>query len=397
MCWINTPQTAGHLPLPRFILCSETSSKAHTDMNPLGFALVLGLLGGMQAQSNVLRPLCDSPEVEEAALVAQDFLNNQHNHGYKYALNRIEDVKILTAPDGSSTYCLEIELLETQCHVMDPTPVANCTVRPKRLTAIEGDCDVVLKKVNDTFTVTAFKCKTEESSEDLCLGCPELLPLNHTAALDFVHASLSKLNNETENVTYTLVDVGRMSSQVVSGGRQYIVEYVFVEANCLNDTCTPLNDTMAARGICTATGFHTDPAVNCKMFSYLIPLVDSNSTVAAEPALPPLVHVHSGGHNHGRSHHKLTALHDPHMSGLLSAESESAETVPVAPAVKVDAAVADPSLAPPTSSSSASDDSASVEVPLSVVKRAAQAPAAPAAQTDPVAVVPPCPGRIRFF
>lgn len=96
-CWINTLQTAGHLPLPRFILCSETSSKAHTDMNPLGFALVLGLLGGMQAQSNVLRPLCDSPEVEEAALVAQDFLNNQHNHGYKYALNRIEDVKILTA------------------------------------------------------------------------------------------------------------------------------------------------------------------------------------------------------------------------------------------------------------------------------------------------------------
>lgn len=133
------------------------------------------------------------------------------------------------------------------------------------------------------------------------------------------------------------------------------------------------------------------------IFLLQIPIVDSNSTVAAESALPPLVHVHSGGHNHGRSHHKLTALHDPHMSGLLSAESESAETVPVAPAVKVDAAVADPSLAPPTSSSSASDDSASVEVPLSVVKRAAQPPAAAAAQTDPVAVVPPCPGRIRFF
>lgn len=41
---------------------------------------------------------------------------------------------LLLQPDGSSTYFLEIELLETQCHVMDPTPVANCTVRPKRLT-----------------------------------------------------------------------------------------------------------------------------------------------------------------------------------------------------------------------------------------------------------------------
>lgn len=127
---------------------------------------------------------------------------------------------------------------------------------------------------------------------------------------------------------------------------------------------------------------------------FQVPLDDSNSTVAAEPGLPPLVHVHSGGHKHGRGHHKLTALHDPHMTGLLSAESESAETVPVAPTVQVNAAVADPSSAPATSSSSASDDSASAEVPLSVVKRAVEAPTA---QADPVALVPPCPGRIRFF
>ena len=48
----------------------------------------------------------------------------------------------------------------------------------------------------------------------MCLGCPTLLPLNHTGGLDFVQASLSKLNNVTENVTYTIMEVGRMSSQV---------------------------------------------------------------------------------------------------------------------------------------------------------------------------------------
>lgn len=41
-------------------------------------------------------PPCDSPEAEAAALVAQDFLNAQHTHGYKYALNQIEKVKILS-------------------------------------------------------------------------------------------------------------------------------------------------------------------------------------------------------------------------------------------------------------------------------------------------------------
>ncbi|XP_012716379.2 alpha-2-HS-glycoprotein 2 [Fundulus heteroclitus] len=361
-------------------------------MHLLGISVALGLLGGIWAQLNVLRPECDSPEVEEAALVAQDYLNAQHTHGYKYALNRIEEIKIYTVPDGNNTYVLEIELLETDCHVLDPTPVANCTVRPKHLTAIEGDCDVVLKKVAGVLTVTAFKCKTEESREDLCIGCPTLLPLNHTQGLDFVQASLTKLNNVTQNVTYALLEIGRISAQVVSGGQRYKTEFVVIEGNCVNDTCVPLNDTVAARGICTSEGLN-DPSVNCKMFSTMMPLVDANSTAQV---FPPQVHVHSGGvaHKHGFGHHKLTAHHDPHMVGYLSAESaESAEAVPVAPT----AVLANPTA---VADDSSSDSSASVEVPLSVVKREAPAAVvadAPAAQKDPIAPVQLCPGRIRFF
>lgn len=62
--------------------------------------VVLGLLVmGSWAQGvmpTFSLPPCDSPEAEAAALVAQDFLNAQHTHGYKYALNRIEKVKILS-------------------------------------------------------------------------------------------------------------------------------------------------------------------------------------------------------------------------------------------------------------------------------------------------------------
>lgn len=63
-------------------------------MNLLGFTVVLGLLAGIRAQLNVLQPPCDSAEAEEAALVAQDYLNAQHTHGYKYALNQIDDIKV---------------------------------------------------------------------------------------------------------------------------------------------------------------------------------------------------------------------------------------------------------------------------------------------------------------
>lgn len=92
-CSINTLQAPKAQPLLAFLLllCSDTSC---AEMNFLGITVALGLLGGICAQINVLRPACDSLEAEQAALVAQDYLNAQHNHGYKYALNRIEDIKV---------------------------------------------------------------------------------------------------------------------------------------------------------------------------------------------------------------------------------------------------------------------------------------------------------------
>ncbi|XP_033993337.1 alpha-2-HS-glycoprotein-like isoform X2 [Trematomus bernacchii] len=381
-------------------------------MNALGVTVVLGLLLGVWAQTNIERPQCDSPEAEEAALAAQDYLNAQHTHGYKYALNRIEDIKVYTKPDGDNTYKLEIELLETDCHVLDPTPLANCTVRPKRMTAVEGDCDVLLKRVGGVMTVTAFKCKTEESTEDLCLGCATLLPLNDTTALDFVHASLATFNNMTEKVTYAVMEVGRMSSKVVSGGLIYLAEYVVVEANCTDDPCVPLNDAMAARGFCTARGSSIDHLVDCKMFLTMMPIIDANSTVAdtnstaaadtnstaaASPAMPQMVHIHTGSLSPklGLRYHKLTTLHDPEPSGFLSSEStESAEVVPVAPAVV--AAAADPAAdaAPAADAGSDSDSSNSAEV-LVIVK--IDVPVAAAPVVDPIVVVPVCPGRKIFF
>lgn len=65
-------------------------------MNRLSYVVVLVLLAGSWAQMNMQRTMCDSSESEEAALAALDYLNGQHTHGYKYALNRIEDVKIVS-------------------------------------------------------------------------------------------------------------------------------------------------------------------------------------------------------------------------------------------------------------------------------------------------------------
>ncbi|KAG9330719.1 hypothetical protein JZ751_015376 [Albula glossodonta] len=132
-------------------------------MRAVGIAVFLGLLAGAWSQvaSPVLRPDCDSPEVEEAALAAQDYMNSQLTHGYKYALNQIDEVKTIPRPDGGENYVVEMDLLETKCHVLDPMPVANCTVRPRQETKVEADCDVVLSKVGGVLSVVAYKCKSE--------------------------------------------------------------------------------------------------------------------------------------------------------------------------------------------------------------------------------------------
>ncbi|XP_074545036.1 alpha-2-HS-glycoprotein-like isoform X2 [Halichoeres trimaculatus] len=402
-------------------------------MNLLGFSVVLVLLVGAWAQVNVLQPECDSPEAEEAALVARDYINAQHNRGYKYDLNRIEDIKVYTTPMGESTYVLEIELLETECHVLDPTPLANCTVRPKVLTAIEGDCDVVLKKVGGALAVTAFKCKTEGSTEDLCVGCPTLLPLNQTDAVDFVHASLVTVNNITVNATYVLHEIGRMSTQVVSGGAIFLAEYVIVEANCTDGLCLPLQGAMATRGICYAKGVPADHTVDCRMFAFQ--MTSGNNTATAHPAVLPVVHEPRQPRNGSQTSlgfHKLPTIHNPERNTYLSDESEedSEEVVPVDPAAAgtpalpaPDADLHLPDASPPDAaaplqnataplpddahppvaaplatddSSSASDDPRSKEHPP-MFKRDLVAASAAASPVDQIVLKPICPGRVRLF
>ncbi|XP_051555256.1 alpha-2-HS-glycoprotein-like [Myxocyprinus asiaticus] len=314
----------------------------------------LGLLAiGAWAQGvmpTISLPPCDSPEAEAAALVAQDFLNAQHTHGYKYALNQIDKIKIISKPGEADTYLLELDLLETTCHVLDPTPVGQCPVRQKQFTAVEADCDFALSNTTQGLSVVAFKCKTEtESTEDLCLGCPLLIPLNDTDGIQLIEASLDGFNkNHTLNTKFALFEIGRMASQVVSGGNMYFAEYGIIGTNCTShddDICIPQNHTVAVHGFCLAQGSAKLNKVDCNIFKTQVVDPATNATVPVQQ----LLHAHTSGphHNptiHGLKHHKLTTLHDPAASGLLSAESaESAEIVvpKEAPVVKREVAASE--------------------------------------------------------
>ncbi|KAJ8418905.1 hypothetical protein AAFF_G00004040 [Aldrovandia affinis] len=287
-------------------------------MRPVAAVVVLGVLAGALARPPAFafppsaRPMCDSPEVEEAAVVAVDYINAQHSRGYKYALNRIDDVKATPLISGGKLYILELDLLQTKCHTLDPTPAANCIVRPKHERTFEGDCDAAVENVNGTLSVKAFKCKSKaESVEDMCVGCPLLLPLNHTGGLSVVDTSLATFNLQSnDTAVFAMLEVGRLTSQIVSGGPRFAVEYVIVETNCSSNAsegCTPLSKHGARHGICGASASPKgDVTVDCKIFPSLVPIVDVATNGTATPVAPP---------------HPAT--------GLLSLESQESAEVPV--------------------------------------------------------------------
>ncbi|XP_041967874.1 alpha-2-HS-glycoprotein 2 [Alosa sapidissima] len=329
--------------------------------------VLLGVVVGAWAMvlPKLTEPPCDSLEAEAAAAVFQDYINAQRTSGFKYALNQIDKIKIKTLAN-MEIYKMELDLLETKCHVLDPTPVTACPVRNKAEVAVDADCDVVFIKSGGVLKVKAHRCKTEpESAEDVCLDCHQLLALNDTNALQMATVSLDAFNNRIANVSkYAMLEVGRLSTQVIVGAPYIFAEYAIVETNCTTTdddyNCVPLNKTVATYGFCRASSDRAQTAVECRIFAPQ--LTDPNTNVTMPATSSPVPPTNNTVPVSGIMPILMVDM-------MLSAESaESLEPVKVASIIPI-------------------------------VKR--QAPAAetvaPGGQPVPVPFVPICPGKKKHF
>ncbi|NXH17000.1 FETCB factor, partial [Bucco capensis] len=316
---------------------------------------------------------CDDPEAEAAAEVALSYINSHSHHGYKFALNRIENIRVLPQKPGDDIMLLELDLLETTCHILSPMPVENCTVRSFREHAVEGDCDVKLQKLDGKLSVLASKCHSHaDSSEDvlqLCPDCPLLASLNNTEVLTTVKAALDDHNSKNADAYLRLLEIGRAKIQYAPAHVVY-VEFAVAATNCSAEAakenveaCQLLPDDQSNFGFCTATKVISpaqDFQVDCHLYGHQVPASDSAFLCQDTSAgvVPSVVH--------GFTNHNLKFSHNN----------------------------------PVASESLSSEFSASLLAAKAVAKRAV----AKVAQHDkvprPVGFVPPpppCPGRIRHF
>ncbi|KAM6414265.1 alpha-2-HS-glycoprotein [Rhynochetos jubatus] len=315
---------------------------------------------------------CDDPESEAAAEAALLHINSHSRHGYKFALNRIENIRMLSQGLNNDIIFLELDLLETTCHILSPTSIENCTVRSFTQHAVEGDCDVKLQKLNGKLSVLASKCHSHaDSSEDViqvCPDCPLLASLNNTEVLTAVATALNDHNSQTADAYLKLLEIGRARIQshpvhVVS------VEFAVAATNCSAaeakdnpEACQLLPDDESNFGFCTAT-MATNPVqdlkVDCQLYGHQPGVTYPTPGQDTSAGLVPSV-------VQGFTNHNLQLSHN----SPVASESSSSEF--------------------PTASLSAK----------SVAKRAV----AEVAQHDkvprPVGFVPPpppCPGKIRHF
>ncbi|XP_068001223.1 alpha-2-HS-glycoprotein [Melanerpes formicivorus] len=312
---------------------------------------------------------CDDPKAEAVAEVAVSYINDHSRHGYKFAVNRISNIRVLSQGPNHEIIFLELDLLETTCPILSPTPLANCTVRSFTDHAVEGDCDVKLQKVDGQLSVLASKCHSHaDSAEDilqLCPDCPLLAIWNDTEVLAAVTESLNAYNGKSTGAYVKLLEIGRAKIQY-HPAHVVFVEFAVAATNCSAEAanveaCHLLPDDQSNFGFCTATKVirpSQDLEVNCHLYGHQPGVTYSPPGQATSGLVPGVVQ--------GFTNHNLRLSHN----NPLASESLSSEF------------------------------SASLLSAKSVARRAV----AEVAQHDkvprPVGFVPPpppCPGRIRHF
>ncbi|XP_068879996.1 alpha-2-HS-glycoprotein [Aphelocoma coerulescens] len=224
---------------------------------------------------------CDDPESVAAAEAAVNYINGHSHHGYKFALNRVKEIHVVPQGPNNDIIFLELDLLETECHILSPTPLANCTVRSFAEHAVEGDCDVKLQKVDGTLSVLASKCHSHaDSSEDIlkvCPDCPLLATLNNTEVLGTVSAALNDYNSKTTDSYLRLLEIGRAKIQY-HPVHTVVAEFAVGATNCSAGeakanagACQLLPEDQSNFGFCTAVMVKhpsQDLQVDCQLYGH---------------------------------------------------------------------------------------------------------------------------------
>ncbi|XP_032887949.1 alpha-2-HS-glycoprotein-like [Amblyraja radiata] len=199
---------------------------------------------------------CTSLENIALAEEAIGHINAGRKHGFKYALDRIENVQKQT--QGNTTYYLDVDIRETKCHVLSPKPLAECPIRPFTEIKGDGDCKIILDvSPGNPIHLNGYKCDvTPDSAKDVfekCPDCPHLISIVNEEVTHAAQVSVDKFNKES---TFThRFDLHEISRSTKGLNSPVHVEFVIKETTCSKHTsaCTLNLLLNPIFGFCTST------------------------------------------------------------------------------------------------------------------------------------------------
>ncbi|KAK2815994.1 hypothetical protein Q5P01_026461 [Channa striata] len=289
--------------------------------------LVLGLLSSAGllccAAPAVESVVCTGDGIGPAASLTMQHINKYHRHGYKFRFNDTLGHKLEKTDDGCNVE-LHLGLLETKCHVVNPTPFEDCPLREHYAREVMANCSVEVTVKSGEAKVVKYLCDTEQVLSNremvqICPDCPVLIPLNSTEGLKSVHEAVKKFNeNTTHQHYYILKEVGRISSgYIMMSGMNYYAEFALVETSCpvgsriVIEACKPLCPDRAHHAFCRSSYSDTNGlgSLDCEFYPPL------NTTAPGPGEKDKCQHPHHSGHHDGHGHDRHGHGHDRHGEG----------------------------------------------------------------------------------
>nr|AAI24204.1 Zgc:152985 [Danio rerio] len=246
---------------------------------------------------------CDDKTVEKLSRLAVTYINEDRQTGYKFALNRITNVQANQQGPAGKVYYLDLDVLETKCHVLSPKSWKKCAVRPFMETQISGNCNTTVLHTPEGFSyLYSYDCTlVPDPPEKLrltCPDCPLLLPVDGVEAAAAARAALLKYNTQsTLPASLTVHTITRASQQSTPFPASFVE---FIVQECSEVQCAPALEGKEPVGFCVGTVLGTghglqDVKVSCEMFrpqAHVVSpthLEEKSSTVSKTPTLD--VHV----------------------------------------------------------------------------------------------------------
>ncbi|XP_071342848.1 alpha-2-HS-glycoprotein 1 [Trachinotus anak] len=263
---------------------------------------------------------CREEDSAAATRLAVHHINEQHHHGYKFRLNVVQGNKV-EKRGGECDIELQLDLLETVCHIVNPKHFEDCELRSTTDREVMANCTVTMTVTADGAKVTKYECvtrqvKTNQEMGMICPDCPVLIPLNSPEGLNAVHQAVKKFNQNTTNQHYyVLQEVGRIINGYSGmAGMSYYPYFVLVETDCpmgsriLPEACTPLCPDRAHHAYCH-TSFSNAFGLGSVVCEFYPPV---NTTALGPGEREPICRPSHPGNHHRPPFHPVGHVPPPH-------------------------------------------------------------------------------------